>query len=120
MGAVDIILGVQWLTTLGIIEMNFQELFTQFQSKGKVVKLRGLKEKSPQMISSHQMQKLLKKGADGFVAQLCSLEVSQSNALTHPDLQAIIDRHSVILGVKPKGLPPKRDHRHAIQLVPWI
>jgi hypothetical protein len=27
MGAADIVLGVQWLTTLGTIEMNFQELF---------------------------------------------------------------------------------------------
>ena len=63
------------------------------------------------------MQKLLKKGVDGIVAQLCSFEVSQSNALTHPDLQAIIDQHSVILGDMPKGLPSKRENDHAIQLV---
>ena len=63
------------------------------------------------------MQKLLKKGVDGFMAQLCSLEFSQSRALTHPDLQEIIDHHSVIFDI-PKGLPPKRDHEHAIQLVP--
>ena len=30
MGAADIVLGVQWFTTLGIIEMNFQELFMRF------------------------------------------------------------------------------------------
>jgi hypothetical protein len=69
------------------------------------------------MVSSHQMKKFLKKGMDGFVAQLCSLEVSQSNALIHLDLQAIIDLHSVILGDMPKGLPPKRDHDHAIKIV---
>ena len=68
MGVVDIVLGVQWLTTLGKIEMNYQELFMCFQSKGKVVELRGLKAKSPQIVSSHQMQKFLKKGVDGFVA----------------------------------------------------
>jgi hypothetical protein len=45
------------------------------------------------MVSSHQMQKLLQKGADGFVSQLCSLEVSQINAPTHPNLQAIIEHH---------------------------
>ena len=86
MSVEDIFLGVQWLTTLETIEMNFQELFMQFQSQGKVVDLRGLKENFPQLVSSNQIQKLLKKGADGFVAQLCSLEVSQSNALTHPNL----------------------------------
>lgn len=57
------------------------------------MELRGLKEKSPKMVRSHQMQKFLKKGADGFVAQLCSLEVSQSNALTNLDLQVIINHH---------------------------
>ena len=117
MGVVDIILGVQWLTILGTIEMNFHELFMQFKSQRKVVELRGLKENPPQMVSSHQMQKFLKKGADGFVDKLCSLEVSQSNALIHQDLQEIIDRHLAILGDMPKGLPPKRDHYHVIQLV---
>ena len=86
--------------------------------KSKSSGAKGLKEKSPQMVISHQMQKLLKKCADGFVAQLCSLKVSQCNALTHLDLQAIIDHHSVILGDMPKGLPPKRDHDHIIQPVP--
>ena len=65
MGVADIFLGVQWFTALGTTEMNFQELFMWFQSKGKVVELRGLKEKSPKMIISHQMKKLLKKGVDG-------------------------------------------------------
>ena len=73
MGAIDIVLGVQWLTTLGTIEMNFQEIFMRFPSQGKVVELRGLKEKFPHMVSSYQMQKFLKKGIDGFVAHLCSL-----------------------------------------------
>ena len=61
------------------------------------MELRGLKEKSPKMLISHQMQKLLKKSIDGFVAQLCLVEVSQSNALTHQDLQEIIDHYLVIL-----------------------
>jgi hypothetical protein len=60
---------------------------------------------------------LLQKGAEGFVAQLCSLEVSPFNDPTHLDLQAIIEHHSVVFGDIPKGLPPKRDHDHSIQLV---
>jgi hypothetical protein len=63
------------------------------------------------------MQKLLQKGANGFVAQLCSLEVSPFNDPTHPNLQAIIEQHSVVFEDIPKGLPPKRDHDHSIQLV---
>ncbi|KAH9294067.1 hypothetical protein KI387_040730, partial [Taxus chinensis] len=33
-------------------------------------------------------------------------------------MQAVIDEHSVVFGEMSKGLPPKRYHDHAIQLVP--
>ncbi|KAH9288479.1 hypothetical protein KI387_032596, partial [Taxus chinensis] len=52
-----IVLGVQWLTTLGTIEMNFQELFMRFHLDGRKIQLNGMVAKSPQIISSHQMQK---------------------------------------------------------------
>ena len=52
------------------------------------------------------------------MAQLCSLEVTQSKPSTPLHLQEIIDCHSVVFGDMPKGLPPKRDHDHSIQLVP--
>jgi hypothetical protein len=68
----------------------------RFQSEGKIIELRGLKEKSPHIVSSHQMQKFLKKGANGFVAQLCSLEVSQFHSPTYLDVHTIIDDHLVI------------------------
>jgi hypothetical protein len=109
MGVADIILGVQWLTTLGTIKMNFQDLFMRFQSEGKTIELRGLKEKSPHIVSSHQLQTLLQKGADGFVAQLCSLEVS-----TYPDVHTIIEDHSVACGDMWKGISPKQNHDHEL------
>ena len=46
-GGADIVLGVQWLTTLGTIEMNFQELFMRFHSNGRTIKLNGMVVKSP-------------------------------------------------------------------------
>ncbi|KAH9307969.1 hypothetical protein KI387_035880, partial [Taxus chinensis] len=35
-----------------------------------------------------------------------------------PDLQKIVDAHSSVFDAIPKGLPPVRDHDHAIQLIP--
>lgn len=43
MGGVDIVLVVQWLTTLGTVEMNFQELFMRFQYEERNFQLRGLR-----------------------------------------------------------------------------
>ena len=42
MGGVDVVLGVQWLQSLGTIDFNFQERFLNFFGEGKEVELRGI------------------------------------------------------------------------------
>ena len=42
MGDADVVLGVQWLQSLGTIDFNFQELFMKFSFEGKEVELRGI------------------------------------------------------------------------------
>ena len=64
------------------------------------------------------MKKLLKKGHQGIIAQLCSLEVQTFKSFVSPDLQRVIDKHSKTFIDIPKGLPPPRDHDHAIHLIP--
>ena len=36
MGGFDVVLGVQWLQSLGMVAFNFQELFLNFFSEGKI------------------------------------------------------------------------------------
>ena len=61
MGGVDVVLGVQWLQSLGTTTFNFQELFTKFCAEGKEVELMGITGKLGKIISSNSMTKLLKK-----------------------------------------------------------
>ena len=63
------------------------------------------------------MTKLLKKEQRGVIAQLCSLEVPTSKSFISVDLQKLLDNHSKVFET-PKGLPPIRDHDHAIHLIP--
>jgi hypothetical protein len=70
------------------------------------------------VISSNGMTKILKKGHQGVISQLCSLDVQTSKPSIPLDLQGIIDKNSKVFEDIPKGLPPTRNHDHDIHLIP--
>jgi hypothetical protein len=47
MGGVDVVLGVQWLQSLGTMALNFQELFMRFSSEGKEIELQEVSKGIP-------------------------------------------------------------------------
>ena len=61
MGSADVVLGVQWLQSLGTVAFNFKELFLNSFSEGNEVELRGITGKPRNIISSNVMKNLLKK-----------------------------------------------------------
>jgi hypothetical protein len=75
MGGGDIVLGVEWLHTLGLITMDYQELYMSFTQKSHPYTLRGLQAGSPETISSHRMEKIFKKGHHGVISQFNSIQV---------------------------------------------
>jgi hypothetical protein len=70
MGWCDIVLGADWLRTLGPILMDFKELTMQFDQEGHQYNFQGITAGSPEIISSHRMLKLLKKGHSSVISQL--------------------------------------------------
>jgi hypothetical protein len=117
MGGVDVILGVQWLQSLGTMDFNFQELFMKFSLEGNEIELRGITGKPSKGISSNGMTKLLKKGHYGVIVQLCSLYVQTYKPYIPLYLQGIIDKHSKVFEDIPRGIPPTRNQDHAIHLI---
>ena len=61
MGGDDVVLGFQWLHSLGAITFIFQELFLKFFWEGKEFELRGIAGKPGKIINSNVMKNLLKK-----------------------------------------------------------
>ena len=61
MGGIDVVLGVQWLQSLGTIYFNFQEIFLKFFWEGKEVELRDIGGMSGNIISSNVMKNVLNK-----------------------------------------------------------
>ena len=118
MGGTDVVLGVQWLQSLGTMNFNFQKRFMKFFSEGRDIELRGIEGKPSKVISSHNMTKLLKKGHRGIIVKLCSLDVQTSKSTIPLDLQKVIDNHFKVFEDIPKGLAPDRVHDHTIHLQP--
>jgi hypothetical protein len=70
------------------------------------------------VISSNGMTKLLKRGHQGVIAQLFSLDIQMYKPYIPLDIQGIIDKNSKVFEDIPKGLPPARNHDHDIHLIP--
>jgi hypothetical protein len=57
MGGFNVVLGVQWLQSLGTLDFNFQELFIKFSLEGKKFELRDITGKLSKVIRSNGMKK---------------------------------------------------------------
>ena len=87
MGDYDIVLGVEWLHTLGPMTMDFHELYMRFKQNDHMHTLCGIQAGSPSIISSHRMEKLLKKGHHGVITQFNAIQAIEPTTLhIHPDM----------------------------------
>jgi len=88
MGGCDIVLGAEWFRTLGPITMDFQELYMSCKQNNHTHTLRGLQAGAPFIISSHRMEKLLKKGHHGVIAQFNAIQACETTSFhIHPEMQ---------------------------------
>jgi hypothetical protein len=116
MGGCDIVLGEYWLRTLGPILMDFKDLTMQFDQEGHQYKFQGITAGSPEIISSHCMEKLLKKHHSGLIAQLHAIQATETPSVPQ-DLQGILSIYQLVFST-PQGLPPSHGvHDHSIPLV---
>jgi hypothetical protein len=81
MGGCDIVLGSDWLRTLSPILMDFKELTMQFDQEGQQYKFQGITISSPEIIGSHHMEKMLKKGHYGVISQLHAIQATETPSM---------------------------------------
>ena len=106
LGRCDVVLGAQWLRTLGPILWDFAEHWMQFSINGTKHTLWGLQPGSVSIISLHHMEKLLKNSSHGVIAQLHFIQMQPSVVSTPPlDLQQILDRYACVFDER-VGLTP--------------
>jgi hypothetical protein len=76
MGSYEIVLGVDWLRSLGPIVMDFNELNMQFDQDGRQYKFQDITIGSPEIISSHHMENLLKKCYSGVISKIHAMQAT--------------------------------------------
>jgi hypothetical protein len=64
----------------------------QFDQGGHKYKFQGITAGSPEVVSSHRMEKLLKKGHSGVIAQLHAIQATETPPVPQ-DLQALLSKH---------------------------
>ena len=129
----EIVLGMQWLTTIGDVKWNFGDLRMEFMQNGHKVVLRGMKHYGLQFVRQKKMQKLLRKPEQIAGAQLCMIRMIQEpepeplslftiTAGTNGgqdgdslDLESLLSEYDDLFQ-EPNGLPPARLHDHRIVL----
>ncbi|KAG8391002.1 hypothetical protein BUALT_Bualt01G0142700 [Buddleja alternifolia] len=130
LGGCEMVLGIQWLITLGDISWNFHQLRMEFQYEGKKVALRGMQPQSVKIIDKNKMQKCLHKPAQISMLHMGILHEKSHDLSEDPfcynlsatssseplqELQAILDDYQDLFA-EPTTLPPPREQDHAINL----
>jgi hypothetical protein len=66
----DVVLGVQWMITLGKITTNYQTLEMGFRDQdGKKVVLRGMSTGAPRTVSAKRMERIFRHGEVAYAAE---------------------------------------------------
>lgn len=127
----DMVLGVQWLETLGEIKWDFKELRTEFFVNKKRHVLRGslTSRIAFKSLSCKDLEKELTSISEPMVVQLFSTQVNNelpvecyNNKINLSDdnpalgpIQQLLKEFTAIFE-EPKQLPPHRSHDHQIPL----
>ncbi|GJZ55413.1 reverse transcriptase [Tanacetum coccineum] len=119
----EMVLGIQWLATLGTIQFDFKNLVMDFVLKGKRCVLRGTPQSTLQWIKGKQLGSSLNQmRVEIFSMAMCVclvtlMQMTGVNAQCEPNIQTLLKEFNSVFAT-PKELPPNRSHDHTIPLSP--
>ena len=108
------VLGIQWLETLGSVVCNWKDLTMEFEWEDKKQPLQGINPHAVQSASVTEVTKEIKQGQEVYaICFYTSLEYSFDK--TPSRMQQILVEYSNLFQ-EPRQLPPSRDIDHNIPL----
>ena len=119
LGNVDVILGIQWLETLGICEVDWKEQVLSFVYEGNKVTLLGEKELHGTKFSFKSLKPVYTSCKIGREALLASSIATSPFPEVRLQFSQILQEFVDVFAV-PTALPPFRGQEHAINLQPGV
>lgn len=113
----DMVLGIQWLATLGPVKWDFKNLSMDFTLNNRRHVLRGGRQGESKLVDAEHMRKLLQKKPQGFVAHIYALQEDSPAVTDVPEVEQLLSKFAAVFQ-EPKGLPPTRSQDHHIPLKP--
>lgn len=92
LGSSDLILGVQWLDSLGGMHVNWQSLTMKFKLGDSYVTLQGEPGLCKSLVSLKSMLKVIRSEKEGVLIELChaTVEDPQDDEEIHKGLAALL------------------------------
>jgi hypothetical protein len=116
LGSTDVILGIKWLATLGVTQINWREQTLRFNLGERGVILQGDPSLSKTMVTLKSLVRTIKKGETGVWVEFNGIVTADyEQAELSPKILDLLQQNSAVFDM-PVGLPPSRNHEHQIVL----
>ena len=115
LGDCELVLGTQWLRTLGLVQWDFLKMSMQFLHFGTTITLSGMHTTDSTLQEcEHFFRQLVRKG---ILLQVVSLGSGTPSSQHHcnPLIEKLLIEFASVFDT-PSGLPPYRGHEHQIVL----
>jgi hypothetical protein len=115
----NVVLGVQWLITLGKITTNYQTLEMGFRgSDGKRIVLRGMSIGAPKTVSAKRMERIFRHGEVAYVAEclITTRKDSEDRQQYQTENRNLLGPHQQVFGSIPLGKPADKGFEQTIEL----
>ncbi|KAJ0076352.1 hypothetical protein Patl1_34515 [Pistacia atlantica] len=88
----EVVLGTQWLRTLGLIVWDFSQLQMKFNVGKREVSLQGMATLEDRLVESYRMEKVMKKGTLGILLKINAIS-SPKNKPISSSLQPLLAKY---------------------------
>lgn len=102
MEGANVVLGIQWLETLGVVKTNYKELTMEFELLGRTIKLQGNSQIAESVISGNGLRRLVARREVAYFCQLVGDAPMPNNSVTE-EIEEVIDEFSNIFS-EPVGM----------------